>query len=163
MESGWLPRLEVVDWPRLADGRAKHEAAVKALSVALKGKDREAEDQAVLALCEVAEEALRDLGENIEEGEAAYRAGVPKVEPKRGEPPGAPETIGLDYNALNEDAEKTNRRIREEEAKLKPKRVALELDLDKLRRVQSILRPNTLADGRIMSSEGKRKLSAGNY
>jgi hypothetical protein len=142
--------LEIVEWSCLADHRAKHEAAAHALSATLKGKDRDSEDQAVLALCDVTEGALRDLGENIDDGKSAYRAAVSKVEPKRGEPVGTPETIGLDYDGLNENAEKTNRHVREEEGKLRPKREALEQDLDRLRRVQGILKPNVLTEGRIV-------------
>jgi hypothetical protein len=162
MEPGWLPTLEIVEWPRLAEHRAKHEAAVEALSDALKAEDGEAGDEAgaIGALCDVTEVALRDLGENLDEGESAYRAAVPKVEPKRNETPGALEPVDGNWDRWNEQAEKTNRRVREEEEKLKPKRAALERDLRALKRLRSIVEPSVLDEGRRMIPLAQAQLEA---
>jgi hypothetical protein len=142
-EPGWLPTLEIADWPRLAEHRKRHEDAVNAVQQA---EDAETEERATLALCGVVEAALRDLGAHLDEAEVAYREAAPKVEPKR---PQGPPRVEPEAEQ-NARAEKVNAKLRAEAAKLAPQREALERDLDRLRRVRRLVAQDTLSEGRII-------------
>jgi len=62
--TGWLPKLTIIEWPRLEKLRREHEAAVKA-------RDRRPEDPAALsALVDVIERACRELDQGWSEVEA---------------------------------------------------------------------------------------------
>lgn len=132
--SGWLPDFEVVECPRIAEWRERHEAAIAAVEEAGIGAARYEADDTLFA---VVEDAFRDLAEHFDAviGGPLDEA-IAKVTPKDA---GEPRQGMLPMDASSEEAREQGRKEAKERARLRPLREAFDRDERAVARLRTTL------------------------
>lgn len=132
--TGWLPAFELVEYPRLAEWRERHETAILSVEEAGCGAGSYEADDTLFA---VVDGAFRDLADHFEAEignalEEAIEKALPKDagEPRQGEPPLVDGT---------DEAREQGRKEAQERAKLRPLREALDRDERAISRMRTML------------------------